>query len=78
MIKLSRIIRSVKCKNCGKQYNDFYRSFGHPDEDFVWEWICECGHINKKLIKAWPLPQNGGWLKLNEHGEIVNESKENS
>ena len=50
---MSRIITYLKCDKCGKERN-IYISFGHPDEDFTWNWKCECGHVNEKLIEAMP------------------------
>ena len=52
---MSRIITYEKCDECGKEYKDFYISFGHPDEDFTWKWKCDCGYENERLIKAMPM-----------------------
>ena len=53
---MSRIITYEKCDKCGKEYNDFYISFGHPDEDFIWKWKCEeCDNVNERLIEAMPM-----------------------
>lgn len=54
---MSRIITSLTCEKCGKQY-DRYISFGHPDKDFDWQWKCQCEHINTLHIKALPMR---GW-----------------
>ena len=59
---MSRIITHEKCDNCGKEFKDFYRSFGHPDHDITWKWKCdECGYTNERLIKALPMGEIG-WL----------------
>lgn len=52
---MSRIIFYEKCDKCGKEYTDFYISFGHPEKDVIWRWECEeCGAVNERLIKALP------------------------
>lgn len=74
-MKISKIITHEKCDKCKKEYKDIYVSFGHPDEDFIWEWECgECGHINERLIKAFPMfglfskEEKEFFLKLCEEG----------
>ena len=52
---MSRIITSEKCDHCGKEYNNIYISFGHPDEDFTWKWKCEeCKKVNERIIEKMP------------------------
>ena len=34
---LSQIVTYLKCEYCGKEYDDIYISFGHPEEDLVWK-----------------------------------------
>ena len=52
---MSRIIFYLKCDHCGKEYDNLFISFGHPENDFVYEWKCEeCGGINEYLVKALP------------------------
>lgn len=52
---MSRIITYEKCDKCGKEYENFYISFGHPNEDFTWKWKCDCGYENERLIEAMPM-----------------------
>lgn len=62
---MSRIVTHRKCDNCGCEY-DGYWSYGHPDHDIHYEWKCkECGYINHKVAKAWPMGDLG-WVKLSE------------
>ena len=69
---MSRIITYLKCEKCGKEYDNIYYSFGHPEEDFTWNWKCECNHINKELIKA--LPMYGIWKTIAESSKtLLNE-----
>ena len=51
---MSRIYTKWKCKKCKHKFSK-YVSFGHPDKDFVFEWVCgHCGYINKLKVKAMP------------------------
>lgn len=64
---MSRIITHEKCDCCGKEFKDFYKSFGHPDHDITWKWKCDnCGCVNERLIKAWKVPDDLGWIKLSD------------
>ena len=64
---MSRIITHEKCDCCGKEFKDFYKSFGHPDHDITWEWKCDnCGCVNERLIKAWKVPDDLGWIRLSD------------
>ena len=64
---MSRIITHEKCDCCGKEFKDFYKSFGHPDHDITWKWKCsKCGCINERLIKAWKVPDDLGWIRLSD------------
>ena len=67
---MSRIITHEKCDCCGKEFKDFYKSFGHPDHDITWKWKCDnCGCVNERLIKAWKVPDDLGWIRLNDLGK---------
>lgn len=51
---MSRIFTEWKCDNCESEFHQ-YISFGHPDEDFDFEWQCdECGYVNVLHVKALP------------------------
>lgn len=64
---MSRIITHEKCDCCDKEFKDFYKSFGHPDHDITWKWKCDnCGCVNKRLIKAWKVPDDLGWIRLSD------------
>lgn len=64
---MSRIVTYEKCNYCGKEFKDFYISFGHPDQDTTWTWKCgNCGCTNGRLIKAMPMIYVGGWVKLSK------------
>ena len=64
---MSRIITHEKCDTCKKEYKNFYISFGHPDHDIRWIWKCDkCGCINERLIKAWKVPDDLGWIRLSD------------
>ena len=64
---MSRIITHEKCDCCGKEFKNFYISFGHPDHDITWKWKChKCGSINERLIKAWKVPDDLGWINLKD------------
>lgn len=64
---LSQIITYLKCDHCGKEYKDIYVSFGHPEKDLVWKWKCDkCLYINERLIKAWKVPDDLGWINLKD------------
>lgn len=52
---MSRIITHEQCDKCKKEYKNIYISFGHPQKDFEWRWMCtECGCENKRIIRAIP------------------------
>lgn len=54
MVAMSRIITYRKCDNCGCEY------------DIIYKWKCkECGYVNSRIVKAWPLGDLG-WIKLGE------------
>lgn len=64
-VEMSRIITHVKCKECGKEYRNFYWSFGHPDKDCIHKWKCkECGTVNELLVKAFPFKELGVFIPL--------------
>lgn len=64
---MSRIITHEKCDRCKKEYKNFHISFGHPDHDITWKWKCDkCGYINERLIKAWKVPDDLGWINLKD------------
>ena len=53
---MSRIITHEKCDICKKEYNDI-----------TWKWkCCKCGSINERLIKAWKVPDDLGWIRLSD------------
>lgn len=53
---MSIIITHLQCEHCEYEYKDIYISFGHPDEEFDWDWKCqECGEVNTYHVGAWPM-----------------------
>lgn len=51
---MSRIFKEWHCDHCGASFQ-YYVSFGHPDEDFVFKWKCnKCDGVNELRVKAMP------------------------
>lgn len=51
---MSRIIPFWKCEKCNYEFYQ-YVSFGHPDEDFIFKWVCpECKSTNELKVEAFP------------------------
>jgi len=56
---MSRIVTEFKCEHC-KEIIKAYVSFGHPEKDFIYTWICgKCRGENKMKIKAMPHDYGG-------------------
>lgn len=49
---MSRIICFWKCTKCDSEFHQ-YVSFGHPDKDFIFKWVCpECKSTNELKVEA--------------------------
>ena len=70
---MSRIFKEWKCVHCGTSFQ-YYVSFGHPDDDFIFKWKCrECGKANELLVKAMPRDESYYWY--NPAAREFDESK---
>ena len=51
---MSRFIDKMTCKHCGYVWRGLI-SFGHPDKDFDYRWVCEeCGKESTERIEKLP------------------------